>query len=1028
MNPTLSERLRQTRHVLQKRRWLGLLLHAGLAAGFVLLLFAALNRWRPIQEENAFFLILLVAVGYTAYLAWMTYRIWRHPVSLPELAARIETKHPEWMDGLICATEQEQKPAAKQRSLERALIAHMQKETAGVDFEATLMPAHWKNKPLLGALGALILLAAFLTASSFLQKGAYHLAGLLGAEAAGLTIKPGDSEAPVRSDVQVAAQVLRWENEPTIEYIDETGRHRFPMHEGSDNHTFTFYDIIADVRYRVVTPSLKSPWYQISSYIPPTIDRTRITVTPPAYTGLPREDFNQLRGFTAIAGSRIEWELVSPTAANGALRRDSGETAMEAGEDGLHSLSLQLQESFTGRFIIRDKENRSARTPEFSVQAQPDQPPTIEVTQPGRDTEAEPQGQVGLTALAADDFGLTNIALHVSVSGRRQAPVRLFSNTAAGETEERITERTVRKTLDLASLEAEEGDVIVYFFTATDNREPEAQQTRSEVFFIEVREQIEPEEAEGETVELEEIDLQALIVEMKRLIRLSWEAISTRDDRLARQIAAGLEEVRLETAHVQQAIIDQAGEEEAAPLVALLNRAMQRMETASQRVDQRLIDDSIPYQEMALADLVTIQNEFMRNQTSSDESEDGSSGEGSPQQQEMEPDDFLEEMQRLMSEVQRLSDEQAAQNSSMRRLASGGLTAEQQEEFSRRQQTIQERTDQVNQDLAGLRGAENARRDFAAASSTMGSASDQIEANRPDTAARDGDRARTSLLSALENLEDFMAQATGNQVAELARQADQLAQQQGQAAGGSRGLAQSDSPSAEEAAALREQQQAMQQQLQELLARMDDTANQLRDSHPEAARAVGEAGQEIRDQNVAGEMGRAGNALLYRRYDRAADIQESAAASLGELAEALDASANMMPAMSRQQLQQLLSQLQQARQEVMGMTGQSGEEIGDRLEQITSRLGDRLGRAAQALRDPSLQELSGQLGNVAREGQSPNIFRVDGMLRAASRALEQQIFALEVERRARLQRQVSEPPEKYRGLVEEYFKNLSETP
>ena len=1027
MIPTLTERLRQARRVLQKRRWIAGLLHAGLATFLVLLVFAALNRWGgSMQEANAFKLILGVGLLWTAFVGWISLRIWRRPASLPQLAGQVEETHPEWMDGLICATEQEQKPDSQRRPLEKALVAHMQRTTAQVDFEAILVPAHCRNKPLLATLAAGILLACLLAASAFWQKGFHHLADLLRGEPSGLAILPGDGEAPVRTDLEVTAHVRRWENRTTIEYIDDSGRHLFPMNLGErEDHSFTFYDILGDVRYRVLTPSLTSPWHRISSYVPPHIERTRIRVVPPAYTGLPDREYDQLRGLTAIEGSRLEWELLSPTAQRATLLQGTQEIPMDPAGPETFSVARQLDQSFTGRFLIRDEADRSARTPEFTIQAQPDLPPTIEVTQPGRDTEAEPVAQIGLHAIAADDFSLTRITLHVSISGRRQPPIHLFADPGQAQP---TPERTVRTTLDLAALEAVEGDVVVYFFTATDNREPTPQQTRSEIYFIEVREEVVPEEMEGEPMELEDIDLQAIILELKRLIRLTWEASSTEAERTVREIAAGLEEVRLETAAVQQAIIAQAGEEAAAPLVALMNRAMQRMETASQLVDQSLIEDSIPYQEMALADIVAIQTEFMKNQTTSEEPSEGSSGEGSSGEPERDEDDFMEEMQRLMSEIQSLSDQQAAQNSALRRLAPSDLRPEQQEELSRRQDAIRERSDQLNQALGGLRGAEPARRDLAAASASMASASTQIEANRAESAARDGDRARSSLLSALENLEDFMAQATGNQVADLARQAEQLAQQQGAAAGGSRGLAQSDSPSPAEAAALRQQQEALQQQLQDLLAAMDDTANQLRDSQPEAARAVAEASQQVRDQNVAAEMGRAGNALLYRRFDRAADIQEDAAENLNLLTDALEASADLMPSMSRQQMQQLLSQLQQAQQEVMGMTGQSADEMGERMDQITSRLGERLGRAGQALRDPTLQELSGQLSTVGQEGQSPNIFRVTDMLRAASRSLERQIFALEVERRARLQRQVSEPPEKYRGLVEEYFKDLSETP
>jgi hypothetical protein len=1027
MTLSLTERFAETRRFLQRRRWAAALLYSFVAA-LTLLLVASLAAFaRPMQEQTAFLLVAGAAVAWIAFVSFISARIWLKPAPLPQLAAQVEHLDPRWMDGLICAVELEQKPAQERRSLEQTLIEQMRRETRGIDFRRTLIRRHWQKQTLLVALGAAILLALLLGFTPFFSKARYFFVDLVTRESSGLIVRPGNGEAPVRSDVRVQAEVRRWEDRPVIEYIDEHGRHRFPMHQQETGHSFTFYDLGHVIRYRVITPSLRSTWYRLSSYIPPSIDEVEITIVPPAYTRLPEETFSELRDLAAVQGSRIQWQIRSSGAVASVLQANDTAHTMEAPETDRFSYSIVAQQSFSGRFVVTDGEGRPARTPPFQVQVKPDQPPTIEVTQPGRDTEAPPAGQVDLRALAADDFGLTGARLHVSVSGRRQPPLSLFNSTEAGPDVEPVLERTLGTALDLAALEAQEGDVITYFFTATDNREPERQQARSEVYFIEVRDEVDPMEMEGEPMELDQIDLQALIVEMKRLIRLSWEAIARNDPRLEREIAAGLEEVRLETARVQQEVINQAGPEEGAALAALLGRAMERMEAAVEQIGQREVEPSIPFQEMALADLVAIQTELMKNQPQSQEpSENGSSG-PSGQQQETVEDEHLEALQELMRQVQRMADEQGAQSSSLRRLSS--LTEEQQAEMQRRQDALRQQAQQAQQALDQVPGLEGVQRDLASAGASMQNASEQIAGNQPGGAARDGDRARASLLSAMDRLDDAISQASGNQVAQLARQAQEMAQQQGQAAGGSRGLAESDSPSSEEIAALRQQQQGLQEGLQSLLNSMDQAAGQLRDSSPEAARAVAEAGQQMRDQNLAGQMGRAGNALLYRRFDRAAEMQDQAAEQLGGLAQSLQESASLMPSMSRQQMEQLLSQLQQAQQEVMGMAGQAPDEIAGRLDQMSGRLGERVGRAGQALQNQSLQEISGELrGASGGDGQPPNLFRMDNLLRAASRSLEQQLFALEMDRRSRLQRQVAEPPEKYRGLVEEYFRSLSDTP
>ncbi len=797
------------------------------------------------------------------------------------------------------------------------------------------------------------------------------------------------------------------------------------MNRDADAHSFTFYDIREPISYRVSTPSLRSPWYEITPYIPPTIDETEILIQPPAYTRLPQQTLSELADFSAIAGSQIHWKIRSASAQSASLETGTDPLPLESAAENTFTRSTVAAESFTARISVRDAENRSARTPPFQVTVTPDEPPTIEVTHPGQDTEATPDAKVALRTLAADDFGLTQIELHVSVSGQRAPVAQIFR---AEPDAEPTLENQQTISLDLPALEAVEGDVVTYFFTATDNRDPNPQQTRSEIYFIEVREEIVPEEMEGQPMELERIDLQALILELKRLIRLSWETLPHDDLAREREIASGLGEIRLEIARVQQEVIDQAGPEEAAPLVTLLGRAAQRVEEAAARLAQREVEPSIPLQEMALAELVAIQTQLMKNQAQSKEPSESSSSGPSPQQQPESPsDEQLAALQELQRQVQQMADSQAAQSSALRRLQS--LNPEQQTDLQNRQQSLREQAQQTADALSGASGLESIRRDLASAAGSMQQSEQNISQNSPAEAARSGDRARSSLLSALERIDDAIGQATGNQISQLANQASQLAQQQGQAAGGSRGLAQSDSPNPEKSSSLREQQQSLQQSLENLLAGMNDTANQLRDSNPEAARAVAEAGQQIRDQNVAAQMGRAGNALLYRQFERAAEMQETAAAQLGELAQNLEESSSLLPSMSRQQMERLLSQLEQARQEVLSMTGQSPSEISQHLPQLTDRLGERVGQAGKSLNNSQLQEISGELrGTTTGEGQTPNIFRTETLLRAAARTLEQQLFALEIERRARLQRQTSEPPEEYRTLVEEYFRTLSETP
>jgi len=113
------------------------------------------------------------------------------------------------------------------------------------------------------------------------------------------------------------------------------------------------------------------------------------------------------------------------------------------------------------------------------------------------------------------------------------------------------------------------------------------------------------------------------------------------------------------------------------------------------------------------------------------------------------------------------------------------------------------------------------------------------------------------------------------------------------------------------------------------------------------------------------------------------------------------------------------------RQAAEGQTAQPGEVV----EQTAEAMARLLTELGTRLNDFELSGLGGTLGGLpgsAPPGQAAH----DGLrlLDAAARLLQRHLLAAETDRRLQLMRRTSLPPAKYRGLVEEYFKSLSETP
>ena len=103
----------------------------------------------------------------------------------------------------------------------------------------------------------------------------------------------------------------------------------------------------------------------------------------------------------------------------------------------------------------------------------------MEISEPAKDLElpfdAEP---LLIEVFAADDHGVSDLRLHVSHDGEKSEQ-SLFVNPVEKE-------KSVTGILDLSEYPLAVGDVITYMAFAVDNREPDNQLARSEIYFIEI--------------------------------------------------------------------------------------------------------------------------------------------------------------------------------------------------------------------------------------------------------------------------------------------------------------------------------------------------------------------------------------------------------------------------------------------------------------------------------------------------------------------------------------------------------------
>jgi hypothetical protein len=130
----------------------------------------------------------------------------------------------------------------------------------------------------------------------------------------------------------------------------------------------------------------------------------------------------------------------------------------------------------------------------FSVTAQQDQKPTVNIPVPGRRKQATPQGKVALGIEARDDYGLQAVELHLRVEHPGETAPGPVEKLVLPGLEPNARQAKLGHVLNLADLRLQPGDVLHYTAVAIDRNIDEGARTReSRPFEVQV---VRPEDLE----------------------------------------------------------------------------------------------------------------------------------------------------------------------------------------------------------------------------------------------------------------------------------------------------------------------------------------------------------------------------------------------------------------------------------------------------------------------------------------------------------------------------------------------------
>ncbi len=320
-----------------------------------------------------------------------------------------------------------------------------------------------------GFLGTLLFwLILFLAFPGFLQQRIIELGGM-SAAVIGKTIvsvEPGDTKIGANKELDITIHTAdKFDGKLSLVVRREGGEITIDASPSGENSYTTAVNAgNTDFSYYVVTDDDVSRTYDVVVIPAPEIKDMRVTVYPPAYTGLPAEKFAAgTADITAYPGSKVAISASCIEVNEMQLEIREAEPVTVKSGDGRFGFDFTVKERGAYRLRVANEWDEST-TPYYAINVRTDTIPAVEILEPAGDIElSEPYPSPPLAFSASDDFGITKAVInyHNDTTGQNLA---VEVNGVGGG-----REISGEGDLIVPGLDMFPGDVISYYVEVYDN-------------------------------------------------------------------------------------------------------------------------------------------------------------------------------------------------------------------------------------------------------------------------------------------------------------------------------------------------------------------------------------------------------------------------------------------------------------------------------------------------------------------------------------------------------------------------------
>jgi hypothetical protein len=274
--------------------------------------------------------------------------------------------------------------------------------------------------------------------------------------------------------------------------------------------------------------------------VAPSFETAAVTINPPAYTALPTKKSTDLN-VSAIMGSALIWNVTFSHQDNLSIRlaNNRGDELLFKKANGVFQYEDKLTGS--GLYSIKAywKDSLVYQSDFYKLEAQADLAPKIEPDSKElyQYHYLKDNKTIQVSAKMSDDFKVKT-AFIVATLARGSGENVKFREMKFPLSQANFKEARLSQSIDLKALNFTPGDELYYYWAAIDNKEPEANFTKSDTYFVVYKDTAKVEESELSTMSVNTvpeyfrsqrqiiIDTEKLIARRKKIKKEKFNSIS----------------------------------------------------------------------------------------------------------------------------------------------------------------------------------------------------------------------------------------------------------------------------------------------------------------------------------------------------------------------------------------------------------------------------------------------------------------------------------------------------------------------